>query len=1219
MQNRHCRVASTLLLVLAIIFGPTALRADVTGSILGVVHDRTQSVVAGARIVATNVQTNFKQETVSAADGSFRFLALPAGTYKLAATAPGFQTFTTTDIDLKVNDKLSIDVALEVGTVQQEVSVSANAVQVETENTQLGDVIDSKKMLALPLNGRSYLDLLGLQAGVVPVTSGSMQQDRPVSGGYSTNAGNLSVNGQRETANAFLVNGGDVSEGRNLGAGLVPNLDSIEEFRLITNSFDAEYGKFSGAVMNAITKSGTNGVHGDVFEYLRNEKFDAHNYFDPSRAELRRNQFGYAVGGPFWKNKLFWFTDYQGTRQVTGASTGQLQLPTLAQRGGNFDPSTSFLDGNGNPTIVKGSSWAQTLTNRLSTATGQTVSDKEPYWTASCKSTTWTSPSATPNGCVFPLGVIPTSAFSKPAVGILPYIPMGDPITGAYTNNSQKNRVRDDKAGQRVDFNNQMTGNWSFYYHYDDSTALTALTGGVNNPVPGFASNTPSRAQQIVISNNKSFSASAVNQFRLSFFRTATVTNKPTSGLAKLSALGFVTGAGTLGIVPSGPAGFPETVPPLYFTNFYLGPNTLTTFQPNNTWHASDTYLRVKGAHTLKFGGEFRYLQINERNTCAPNGDFSFNAGHGGETGTDFADFLLGAPVSYNQCSQQFLDSRSRYGGAFAEDTYKVRSNLTLNLGVRWEASMPWYDTQGKIETIVPGLQSTQFPTAPLGWVVPGDPGIPSTLAPTHYNNIAPRVGLAYSPSFSDGVGAKIFGGPGKTSIRASYGIYYTSIEDLNLFYEVGDAPFGLYWVSPNPVMFDQPFLTRSDGSLSGGLGQRFPFTFPVPGSPANKTLDYSKYLPISFSPGYDIHNRLPYAEHYNLSIQRELSKSTVLTLAYVGTQGHKLISQYDANPGNQALCLTLSNPANVFPGSPTCGPNGEQATYTLPTGSYDAINQVCLSGCVNGTRDKLGPNFSQNNSFTANIANSSYHAGEITVERKAADFTFLAAYTFSKAIDNSSGFGQWVNFSNPRISRSLSQFDLRNNFVVSYIWAVPFDRAFKGAPKRLTQGWTLNGITRFSGGLPVSLSETDDNSLTGSPNTDVPNLVGKVVTLNPRKANPNCPTPNSTGCFFLAGAFASGPVGQFGNANRQFFHGPGLNNTDFGLSKRTNIKESLGFEIRAEFFNVFNHAQFENPGGNISSTFSCSNPTYPTCTNFGRVTSARDPRIGQVSAKFFW
>jgi len=261
----------------------------------------------------------------------------------------------------------------------------------------------------------------------------------------------------------------------------------------------------------------------------------------------------------------------------------------------------------------------------------------------------------------------------------------------------------------------------------------------------------------------------------------------------------------------------------------------------------------------------------------------------------------------------------------------------------------------------------------------------------------------------------------------------------------------------------------------------------------------------------------------------------------------------------------------------------------------------------VFGTRDKLGPAFSQNNSFTANIANSNYNAGEITLEHKASDLTLLAAYTYAKGIDNSSGFGQWVNFADFHRSRSLSSYDVTHNFVVSYIWALPLGRAFSGAPKRLTQGWTFNGITRFAGGLPVALSETDDQSLTGSPNTDVPELVGKVVTLNPRRANTNCPTSGHTGCFFLPNAFAAGPFGQFGSSSRQFFHGPGLINTDFGLSKRTSVSESMGFEIRVEFFNIFNRAQFTNPAGNVNSN------------QFGQVTSARDPRIGQLSARFFW
>src|SRR5580692_5812794 len=300
--------------VVSMLLLPSMLLADVTGSVNGVVRDPSQAAVRGVRIKITNTQNNLSLETVTADYGSYRFLALPVGTYNLSAAITGFQQYNSTGIVLQVNDQLRIDITLKVGSINEQISIVANAARVETESTQLGDVIDSKKMLALPLNGRSYLDLLGLQAGVAPSGSVTIGGDsgtgaRAVSG-YIQNAGNVSVNGQRETANAFLVNGGDVSEGRNLGAGLVPNLDSVEEFRLITNSFDAEYGKFSGAVMNAITKSGTNGFHGDVFEFLRNDAIDAKNFFFTSqpKSELRRHQFGFTAGGPFWKDKLFWFT-----------------------------------------------------------------------------------------------------------------------------------------------------------------------------------------------------------------------------------------------------------------------------------------------------------------------------------------------------------------------------------------------------------------------------------------------------------------------------------------------------------------------------------------------------------------------------------------------------------------------------------------------------------------------------------------------------------------------------------------------------------------------------------------------------------------------------------------------------------------------------------------------------------------------------------------------
>jgi hypothetical protein len=684
------------------------------------------------------------------------------------------------------------------------------------------------------------------------------------------------------------------------------------------------------------------------------------------------------------------------------------------------------------------------------------------------------------------------------------------------------------------------------------------------------------------MSNTKVLGPTTVNEFRASFFRTSTTTNKPTGALTDPSELGFVTGLGTLGIITSGPY---AQVPGMNFNSFSLGNAYISTTQPNNTWHFSDSFSKIIGRHALKFGGEFRYLQINERNVCAPTGVFTFD---GTESGNDFADFLIGAPQNYNQCSMQFLDSRSRYGGVFAQDAFRIKPNLTLNLGMRWEVSMPWYDTQGKIETIVPGLQSTQFPTAPLGWVVPGDPGIPSTLAPTRYNNFGPRLGLAYSPGFTEGALGKIFGGPGKTSIRVGFGIYYTSIEDLNLFYEVGDPPFGQFWNSPTPPMFDTPFLTRSNGESQT---QRFPFVFPVPGAPENATLNYAKYLPISYSPGYDIHNRLPYAEHYNFTIQRELSRSTVLTLGYVGTQGHRLISQYDANPGNVALCLSLMG-AGVMPGTPECGPNGQQTDYTRPDGTV-----------IHGTRDRLGPAFGYGNSFTVNLANSNYNSLQVSVERKAADLTFLAAYTFSKAIDNSSGFGEWVNFSNYRLSRSLSTFDLTHNFVISYNWELPFAKAFPNGPKRLTQGWNVVGITRFATGFPVALSQGEDRSLVGSGATDVPNVVSNPVISDPRHAGPS----GLDHQYFSPESFTTGTYGTFGNSNRHFFHGPGILYTDFGLHKSIVIREAMAVRFAAEFFNVFNHAQFNNPVGDFSNEL------------FGSVTSARAPRIGQLSLKFLW
>jgi hypothetical protein len=1152
---RKCSFA----LLFAALFTPGALHAQVTGAISGQVTDPSQAAVPGATVVASNAATNSVQSSVTNGTGEYHLLALVPGTYTIKISAPGFETFLTTRIDVKVNDQLRIDATLTVGGREENVTVEANQVQVESDSTQLGGVVEAKQMVAMPLNGRSFLDLLGLQPGVMPVTSGTVPSDRPVSGQIG-NPGNVSVNGQPETGNAFLVNGGDVNESKNMGAGLIPNLDSIAEFRLITNSFDAEYGKVSGAVMNAITKSGTNRLHGDAFEFLRNNALDATNYFDTSKAELHQNQFGYALGGPFLKDRLFWFSDYQGTRQIAGASTGDVFLPSDNEREGMFG--SGALTGS-----VNGPAWAATLSSRL----GTTVTNGEPY------------------SSVFPGGVIPASAIDKVATNVLPYIPQLNPGQNFYSDNSGKGTIRDDKTGQRVDLDTKKLGTLSFYYHFDDSTVYSPLGASSQaDSVPGFSATTPSRAQMFVISDIRTFGSSVVNEARASYFRTSIQTANPDSGFADLSSLGFTTGVGTLGINPSGPTGYKQIVPQILTNEFQIGNGFLNLYQANNTIQTSDSVSLLKGAHSLKAGADFRYYQLNVRNICAPFGQFTFN---GTETGDDFADFLLGAPNYYVQCTMQFQDDRSRYGGFFAQDTWKMKPNLTLNYGVRWDINMPWYDTQGKTETIIQGEQSTVFPTAPLGYVMPGDPGVPSTVSPTGFHNFAPRIGLAWSPAAEDGFLGKLLGGAGKTSIRAAYGIYYLGAADLGNFGIIGDAPFGIYWQSTAPTLFELPFETRATGAAQLNP---FPFTFPVPGSPANKTLNFSQFYPL-YSPGYNVKNRITYAEHYHLTLQRELSRSMVFTLGYVGTGSHRLEVNEQPNYGNTSLCLSLSQPSEVAPGSQTCGPYAESSIFTTAGGStiYGTLqglgNQAL--GESNGGHVVFDPT-----PIVSNEANANYNSLQTSLERKADNLSFLVAYTYSKSIDNTGAeTGGNLNPFYPRQGRSLSAFDMEHNLVASYNYNLPFQRALGSAPRRLTDGWSISGITRVTTGLPVTLTENDDAGLTFI-STDFPVQIAPVKTQNPR---------NATNTYFNAStAFRAENPGEHSSLPARFFFGPGITNTDLGLSKSTRIKEGVALLFRAEFFNTFNHANFSNPVGNITSG------------NFGNITSAGSPRIGQLAAK---
>ena len=1201
-QNRNSRIVSScagkpflsgtgrfLIVTLVALLG-SALRAGDGGSLLGTIADPSGTAVPGAMVTLTETATGEKQTIATDGHGFSSFQSLPIGRYDLEVNAPGFKPLRRTGVAIDVNSKVVVDATLVIGEKTEAITVSESGAHVETADTQMGQVITGKQMTAVPLNGRSYTDLLGLQAGVVPSTSltSSTTQDVGVSAfspSGDLSPGTISINGQREFANSFVLNGSDVEEDVNMGAAIIPNLDSIAEFRILTSNFDAEHGEFSGGQIEVVTKSGTNALHGDGFEFLRSTELDARNYFSPTRGAFDQNQFGGTLGGPIRKNRVFFFADYQGTRLTQGVDTGQIPVPSLQNRTGNLsDVASSFMtvgqDGKPVPTIVSGPYWASQLSQKL----GYAVTAGEPYYSPGCNSAAQ---------CVLPNAIIPKSAWSAPATSLLQYIPAPNNPNGTFSTSSYDETSRDDKGAYRLDGTTRW-GLLSAYYSLDDwsqNNPYPVAQGGAN--VPGFNALNSGRAQLLSLGDTTTIGMTAVNDLHFSFMRDATDLGQPVGGVGtSLASQGFVVGQNTPGIVPLSPK--TEGVESVNFNNFSIGTNTNELKQANNTFQWRDGFSKVVGTHTIKLGAEFHYDQVNTDPIAQLNGNFVF---FGSETGDDFADFLLGIPSQYNQSQLQSFYGRNKYVGLYAQDSWRVKKNLTLNYGLRWDRIEPWYEKYNQIATFESGRQSVVFPGAPAGILFPTDPGVPRTLAPAGNLDLAPRVGLAWSPGAGkDSLLGRIFGGPGKTSVTASYGMFYTAIEALTIGIMSANAPYGTTYTSPAPPLFATPFVTAANGH---NVGQYFPVQLASLGTAAghpDASFDWSQFEPISGMPTYPVGNKIPYAEEYMLSIERGFGDNTVLDASYVGTQTHHLLVLREANPGNPALCLQLSNPANLAPGQTPCGPFGESNVFTTATGQV-----------IDGTRGPLGPDFGSDTMETS-IGNSNYNSLQVTLRHSSGPLQLLAAYTYSKSLDQSSNLGEEVNPLNPSLSRALSAFDTTHNFVVSYSYQVPF-RRFLHAANRWMEGWELSGITRFSSGLPVTLINYGDNSLLGAePNginnygVDEPDVAAGRLNLNhnPRNGQP----------YFNAGLFSENALGTPGDASRRYFHGPGMENFDMALLKNLRLTESKSVQFRLEAFNLLNHAQFFGPqavDGNIGSA------------TFGPVVSAAPPRLVQLGAKFMF
>jgi len=1130
-------------------------------TIAGIVHDVNGGRIPRAHVLIRRAGSEAVIEAMTGDEGEFLVEAPATGSYAVEVTAEGFSRLAAEAELNEAHPTTSLDLALEIAANAQTVEVTADALAAETTSTQLGETLDTRKIENVPLNGRSFTDLMAVQPGIVPVNTA--QPGAVIMTGVATtppsgdaNSGNLSISGQREASNGFKVNGSDVEEDVNMGTSIVPNLDSIDSFRVLTSNFDAEYGNSSGGQVLVTTKAGTAVWHGSAFEFLRNTALDARNYFSEDRAAYRQNQFGGTIGGTPFHRSVTLFADYQGTRLTEGIDTGNIAVPSEVERAGSFldpaKPGASLLNG-----CVSGAYLASLLTREL----GKTVSANDPYSAQSvCAKNGAEGP------VVFPDNAIPQSAWSAPAKYLLASIPEPNAGNAVFATSIPAETLQDNKGALRADWIHGK-GILTAYYFVDgyslDNPYPTG-TGGAS--VPGFDATSNGLAQLTSLGHAITFGDATLNEFHASYMRNANAVGQPRGGVGpSLVSQGFSRpqANGIDALKPS-----TEGIANVAFNDFTMGVDTTAIVQAENIYEVADAFSRIVGHHGLKFGAEIHASQINTHPDTIFNGSFAFN---GSETGVDFADFLLGVTSSYTQGEASSFYNRNLYAAAFAQDSWKVSSQLTVNYGARWDRIRPWLEKFNQLQTLVKGEQSQVFPGAPEGLVFPGDVGVPRSLAQAR-NDIAPRAGIAWSPNFTTGWLHALSGQAGQTSIRTGYGIFYTAYEGLSAGIMSANPPYGYTYTSAAPPLFASPFTVASTGA---DAGQRFPLQRVAYGASQanpNATVKWAQFEPLVGIPAVDPDDVTPYAQHWMASVERQFGVTALVSVSYVGTSSHHLLVLEEANPANPALCLRL--------GSAVCGPFNEQAARTQFGAAFGSVE------------------------LQRTISNANYNALEASIKGNTHGLDMLASYTFSKSIDQSAGLPEPVNPVNPSLSRGLSSFDLRHNLVTSFHYALPVkedDRLHW-----LRSGWGLAGIARFTSGLPVTLLNNNDTSLLGTiPNginnngVDTPAWSGKSLSIH---ANPR------GGAVFYASQLTLPVLGTEGNARRRFFSGPGLENLDATVSKMEQFTDGHSMEFRAEAFNVLNHGQFFGPAsveGNVSST------------TFGEAVSAMPPRLVQLALRY--
>lgn len=1091
----------------------------VTGTISGVVKDPAGAAVVGARVTAQNVGTNAQITENTNELGQYKFTSLLSGTYTITVEANGFRKTTLSPQRLSVNDVLREDVNLELGAVTESVTVDANPTKVNTEDAQLGQSLQNVSDLPIlsGAGGRNPLALVGNQPGVTYFTVGTGGVGNP-----SSSAGApFSVNGQRSQSNNYVLDGGDSNDLAINTPDSVTTIspNALAEFRVVTGAMKAEYGRNSGAVVMMTTKSGANDWHGGASEIFRNTDLNAVPFFQKSPTGGTATAFASGLPRkPQWNSNDF-----------------------DANFGGRIIKDKTFFFAS-----YLGFRRRQGVTNSATVVSDADRALINQFGVPAAKALLAEVPAASPG--------TPTTLFSAPS-----------------------NFLDRDQGVVRVDHyistKNRLFGTW----FVEDALQLDPFAFG-GSLVPGFGTQAKFRRNNLIVNDTHTFSAAFLNEIRASYHRLASQSVVPVNN-TKLSTFGMT------GVNPDDAAA--EGPPYIVLSGFNSWGNTIQGPQSrwDNTSQLIDNATWNKGRHVVKFGGEVRSYAQNQLFDFENNGYFSFD-GSGTDSGivtrriagissSALNDFANGYATFVEQSNSNRQGYRTRAYDLFAQDDWKVRRNLTLNLGLRWEYNQGLKEVHNQVSQFRLGQQSSVFPDAPLGIVYFGDKGIPRSTYGEDLNNFAPRVGLSWD----------VFGN-GKLAVRSGFGIFYdVPISELTLQF-LGVLPFGLTNDQNSVADYTRPYSS----AIENPKPNPFPFHAVTPGSRFN----FPNFAPIGLTM-MDPNFRSPYSFQFNTQVQYQFAREWNLELGYVGSTGVKLLSRRQMDP--------------AIPGPGATTGNTDRRRVLNQGNPLDALYSGAVFG---GITDQLSD------------ANSNYNAFQVGVtKRLSRGFMITQAYTWSHAIDNASGLRSNSRIDSLLADRGNSDFDNRHRYVGSYTYELPLFRDSKGILRQTLAGWGVSGITTFQSGLPFNITDGQDRCLcsTGT-GTNRPDYIGgNVVFYDPRNTSAVSGRINSyfngtgggtggavTNPFFrrvgTGATFAAG-AGRYGDMGRNVFHGPGINNWDISAFKDFHIGERQLLAFRSEFLNAFNHTQFLNPTSDINSV------------SFGRVLTERGARVIQFALRY--